>query len=142
MGHYDYFLRIDTYKSDQREWSRDRAAIHKRLAAMAARLDALEGKQQTPAPEPRPKLMYVDDVPADGTVEIRWWNSTSSAWSDWCRVLGDFDARDQDGRRCLRLFDDARFSPPSCWYAMKRDECVQVRPVFDPQTGDTLGEVA
>ena len=109
---------------------------------MEARLDALEGKQQTPAPEPRPKLMYVDEVPADATCEIRWWNSASAGWSRWVRVLGEKrDGWGMSGRRALAVFDGDEFTPRYTLYP-KRDECVQVRPVMDPQTGDTLGEVA
>lgn len=108
-----------------------------RVARMEAAVAATQAKL-TP-PEPRPELMYVDDVPADGTREIRWWLSASAKWGPWVRVVRD--TQSDVGRRTFDAHDPtARVS--HYLLTLARDECVQVRPVMDPQTGDMLGDVA
>lgn len=110
-----------------------------RVARMEAAVAATQAKLD-PAPEPRPELMYVADVPADGTREIRWWLSASAKWGPWVRVVRDTQS-DDVGRRTFDAHDPtARVS--HYLLTLKRDECVQVRPVMDPQTGDMLGDVA
>lgn len=84
------------------------------------------------AAEPRPDVMYVADVPADGTVEIRWWSQKDSQWRQWERVTGEIPSPHGQAWRLL-------LGPQ---INLHRDEVVQVRPVMDMQTGQTLGQVA
>ena len=83
--------------------------------------------------EPRPDVMYVADVPADGSVEIRWWSNAANAWGTWARVTGEEDSGGLG--RAWRYLVGPDIS-------LHRDEVVQVRPVMDMQTGQTLGQVA
>ena len=118
-------------------WAHSRiTSLERSIIRLANRVQNLEGKQQTPAPEPRPRLMYVDEVPADGTCEIRWWRY-GDTWSGWNRVVEQYGASDEHERYFLFVGQS-----PVSGCRFKRDRAVQVRPVFDPQTGDTLGEVA
>lgn len=96
-----------------------------------ARIEALEAKA-TPAPEPRPRVCYVDELACDGTEEIRWWGCCSNQWMDWYRVTAEADSDKGQAWRYL-------IGPN---VAMHRDEVVQVRQVMDPQTGDMLGGAA
>lgn len=84
------------------------------------------------AAEPRPDVMYVADVPADGSVEIRWWVNANYGWRGWTRVTDEVASARGQG---WRYFDGPDM-------AFHRDEVVQVRPVMDMQTGQTLGQVA
>lgn len=84
------------------------------------------------AAEPRPDVMYVADVPADGSVEIRWWSNVQGEWGRWHRVTGEGDGGSGQAYRYFR----------GVWAELHRDEVVQVRPVMDMQTGQTLGQVA
>lgn len=120
------------------DWQRDVDDLKHRVARMEAAVAATQAKLNPP-PEPRPELMYVDDVPADGTREIRWWLSASAKWGPWVRVVRD--TQSDVGRRTFDAHDPTA-RVPRYLLTLKRDECVQVRPVMDPQTGDMLGDVA
>ena len=99
------------------------------VAAVLAQVDAA---QKRLAAEPRPDVAYVADVPADGTTEIRWWSVANGTWGKWHRVSGEGETDLGQAWRYL-------VGPG---IALHRDEAVQVRPVIDPQTGQTLGQVA
>ncbi len=110
-----------------------------RVARMEAAVAATQAKLD-PAPEPRPELMYVADVPADGTREIRWeirWPIDGGRWSLWHRVvrLGVTSRGTHRGLGFAGVGGREEFIIVTAGQ-------VQVRPVMDPQTGDMLGDVA
>lgn len=67
-------------------------------------------------PAARPDIAYVADVPADGTVEIRWWSCIQQSWLLWHRVTGE-KPTPRPGYRYL--------VGPN--FAAHAEQCVQVR---------------
>lgn len=121
----------------QVEWDKRVLGRVERVEAAVARMEAAVGATQaklTPTPV---TTCHIDDVQANGRWEIRW-PTYGDRWSLWHRVvrLGI----SSDGGGALRWVGYP--TPDGERRATVRAGEVQVRPVMDPQTGDTLGDVA
>lgn len=138
MGKYDDLAekldrlheRIAAHDDDLDRDAEALAKLHKRLVEAnrwsdiyGERLTKLEDKlAYTATPAPKPGLSTVNDVPADGTVEIRFQsNVTCDGWSPWRHVTGE---RTSTQGQAYRWFEGANV-------ALHRDHFVQVRRVDD-----------